>query len=121
MKKLIALCAALAALVPTAHSADCKPAPLGNATLYLRGGINNWAAQDEQAFEYRCNAYFLNVKATGTQEFKLADEDWSPALTFGGDAGNQPSRNGTGNIKREFRGEHTLRLAFAADLSLIHI
>lgn len=115
MKHLLALCAALAALVPTAHAANCKPAPLGNATLYLRGGLNNWAAQDEQAFEYRCNAYFLNLKAQGTQEFKLADEDWSPALTFGGDAGNQPSRTGTGNLRREFRGEHTLRLAFAAD------
>jgi cyclomaltodextrinase len=114
MNKVIALCAALFALAP-AHAADCKPAPLGHATLYLRGGLNNWSAPDEQAFEYRCNAYFLNLKASGTQEFKLADEDWSPALTFGGDGKGQPSRSATGNLKREFRGEHTLRLAFAAD------
>lgn len=115
MIKMTALFAALLSLAPATHAADCEPAPLGNATLYLRGGLNNWSAADEHAFEYRCNAYFLNVKATGTQEFKLADEDWSPALTFGGDAGGQPSRSVTGNIKREFHGEHTLRLAFAAD------
>lgn len=115
MTQLLALYAALTALVPAAQAATCKPAPLGDATLYLRGGINNWSAPDEHAFEYRCNAYFLNVKATGAQEFKLADEDWSPALTFGGDARGQPARSATGNLKREFRGEHTLRLAFAAD------
>jgi glycosidase len=115
MIKMTALCVALLALAPAIHAANCKPAPLGDATLYLRGGINNWSAPDEHAFEYRCNAYFLNLKASGRQEFKLADEDWSPALTFGGDAKGQPSRAGTGNLAREFRGEHTLRLAFAAD------
>ncbi|MDR7332326.1 glycoside hydrolase family 13 protein [Roseateles asaccharophilus] len=114
MNKFIALCAALLPLA-SAHAADCKPAPLGDATLYLRGGLNNWAAQDEQAFEYRCNAYFLNIRAQGTQEFKLADEDWSAALTFGGGTDDQPSRAGSGNIKRAFNGEHTLKLSFAAD------
>ena len=73
MIQMTALCVALLALAPAAHAAACKPAPLGDATLYLRGGINNWAAQDEQAFEYRCDAYYLNLKAKGTQEFKIAD------------------------------------------------
>ncbi|MFG6416934.1 glycoside hydrolase family 13 protein [Roseateles sp. DC23W] len=114
MLKTTALLAALLSLAP-AYAADCKPAPLGSATIYLRGGLNNWSAADEHAFEYRCDAYFLNLKATGAQEFKLADEDWSPALTFGGDADGQPTRTGTGNLKREFSGEHTLRLAFAPD------
>lgn len=115
MLKMTALLAALLSLAPAhAQAADCRPAPLGSATLYLRGGLNNWSAADEYAFEYRCNAYFLNVKATGAQEFKLADEDWSPALTFGS-ADGQPSRMGSGNLRREFDGEHTLRLAFAAD------
>jgi glycosidase len=115
MLKTFALCSALLSLVTTADAADCKPAPLGDATLYLRGSINNWAAQDEQAFEYRCDAYYLNLKAQGTQEFKLADEDWTPALTFGGDAGNNPARGAAGNLKRDFSGEHTLRLAIAGD------
>jgi hypothetical protein len=104
MLRTFALCAALLSIVPGAHAADCKPAPLGDATLYLRGGLNNWSAPDEHAFEYRCNAYFLNLKASGTQEFKLADEDWSPGLTFGGDGQGEPSRSATGNLKREFRG-----------------
>ncbi|MDR7267681.1 glycosidase [Pelomonas saccharophila] len=115
MFKTIALLAALVTLAPSAHSASCKPAPLGDATLYLRGGLNNWSAQDEQAFQYRCNAYYLNLAAKGTQEFKLADEDWTASLTFGGDAKGNPARGATGNLKREFKGQHTLRLAIAAD------
>ncbi|HEY0953543.1 MAG TPA: glycoside hydrolase family 13 protein [Roseateles sp.] len=111
---MTALLAALLSLASTAHAACTKP-PLGDATLYLRGVLNNWAAQDEQAFEYRCDAYFLNIRAQGTQEFKLADEDWSAALTFGGGTDGQPSRAGNGNIKRTFNGEHTLKLSFAAD------
>ncbi|KQW43398.1 MULTISPECIES: glycoside hydrolase family 13 protein [unclassified Roseateles] len=114
MFKMIALCSALLSLAP-ALAAPCKPAPLGDATLYLRGGLNNWAAQDEQAFEYRCTAYFLNLKAKGRQEFKLADEEWTPALTLGGDAKGDPARGGPGNIRRDFNGKHTLRLSFAAD------
>lgn len=118
MTRTRALCAALVALAwaaPAARAADCRPAPLGEATLYLRGALNNWAAQDEHAFEYRCDAYYLNLKAQGTQEFKLADEDWTPELTFGGDAQGRPARGAPGNLKRDFNGEHTLRLAIAAD------
>ncbi|MCY4744180.1 alpha-amylase family glycosyl hydrolase [Pelomonas sp. UHG3] len=115
MMKLLALCAALLSLASASHAADCKPAPLGDATLYLRGGVNNWAAADEYAFEYRCDAYFLNLKASGVQEFKLADEDWTDRLTFGGDGQGNPARGGAGNIRREFSGEHTLRLSIAAD------
>lgn len=115
MLKTLALCAALLLSGHAAHAADCKPAPLGDATLYLRGGLNNWAAQDEQAFEYRCNAYYLNVSAKGLQEFKLADEDWTAALTFGGDSHGNPARGASGNLKRTFTGEHTLRLALSAD------
>ena len=110
MLKTLALCAALLALAPATHAARCKPAPLGDATLYLRGGLNNWAAPDDQAFEYRCDAYYLNLKAQGAQEFKIADEDWTPARTFGADGQGQPALGATGNLKREFRGEHTLRL-----------
>ncbi|WP_457423210.1 glycoside hydrolase family 13 protein [Roseateles sp. P5_E7] len=114
MLKSIALCAALLSLASISNAACTKP-PLGDATLYLRGGLNNWATQDEQAFEYRCDAYYLNLSAKGRQEFKLADEDWTASLTIGGDAKGQPARGGPGNIKRDFSGEHTLRLSFAAD------
>ena len=112
MLKSLALSAALLCLAPVCQATPCKPAPLGDATLYLRGGLNNWAAQDAQAFEYRCDAYFLNLKAQGTQEFKLADEDWTPALTFGGNDKGEPARGAGGNLRRTFSGEHTLRLSF---------
>ncbi|MBI3349983.1 MAG: hypothetical protein HY020_22580 [Burkholderiales bacterium] len=117
MIKTIALLTALLSLAPAARAADCKPAPLGDATLYLRGGLNNWAAQDAQAFEYRCDAYYLNLKAQGTQEFKLADEDWTAALTFGFDNKGKLARGAAvvGNIKRDFSGEHSLRLSLTPD------
>lgn len=116
MSPISALTAALLALVPTLGvAAACKPAPFGDTTLYVRGGLNNWAAQDEQAFEYRCNAYFLNLTVQGVQEFKIADEDWTAATTFGGNDHGQPARGAPGNLKRSFSGSHTLRLSFAAD------
>lgn len=116
MSPISALSAALLALVPTLGvAAACKPAPFGDTTLYVRGGLNNWAAQDEQAFEYRCNAYFLNLTVQGVLEFKIADEDWTAATTFGGNDQGQPARGAPGNLKRSFSGSHTLRLSFAAD------
>ncbi|MFG6467014.1 glycoside hydrolase family 13 protein [Roseateles sp. BYS87W] len=115
MNKLLALCATVLMCLPDAQAAPCKPAPLGDAVLYLRGGLNNWAAQDEQAFEYRCDAYYLNLTAKGPQEFKIADEDWTPALTFGGGSNGQPARGANGNLQRQFSGAHTLRLSFTPE------
>ncbi|RTL34329.1 MAG: glycoside hydrolase family 13 protein [Burkholderiales bacterium] len=116
MSRISALSTALIALAPAlCMAAPCKPAPFGDTTLYVRGSLNNWAAQDEQAFEYRCDAYFLNLQVTGTQEFKIADEDWTAASTFGGNDQGQPALGAPGNLKRTFTGAHTLRLSFAAD------
>jgi glycosidase len=78
-------------------------APFGETTLFLRGSLNNWAALDEYAFRFSCDAYYLNLKAAGRHEFKIADAAWQPATTFG---------EGGGNYARAFDGEHTLRLAF---------
>lgn len=116
MIKSFALFAALLPFIPMSQAADCKPAPLGDATLYLRGGLNNWAAQDEYAFEYRCDAYYLSLKAQGLQEFKLGDEDWTPALTIGFDAKGEFARGNAvvGNARQDFNGDHTLRLSFDA-------
>ena len=49
------------------------PPPLGDTVLFLRGSMNNWAALDDYAFQYSCDAYYLNVKASGRHEFKIAD------------------------------------------------
>jgi glycosidase len=117
MFKSIALLAALISFAGMSHAADCSVPPLGDATLYLRGGLNNWAAQEEQAFQYRCDAYYLNVQLSGSQEFKIADEDWTPSLTIGANAAGQPVRGAAvvGNLTLKFNGAHTLKLTFGAE------
>ncbi len=86
-----------------------NPAPFGDTVLYLRGTPNNWAALDDWAFQYSCDAYYLNVKLRGRHEFKIADAAWASATSFG---------EGPGNFARSFDGqaggEHTLRLMFVA-------
>jgi cyclomaltodextrinase / maltogenic alpha-amylase / neopullulanase len=83
-------------------------APLGDTVLFLRGSLNNWAALDDYAFQYSCDAYYLNIKSTGRQTFKIADATWKDANTFGsGGIGA-----GAGEYVHVFEGEHTLRLAF---------
>ncbi len=81
--------------------------PLGATTLFLRGTPNNWAALDDYAFQYSCDAYYLNVRLKGRHEFKIADAAWSPASTITADG------MGQANFVRTFEGEHTLRLAWA--------
>ncbi len=88
-------------------------APLGATTLFLRGSPNNWAALDDYAFQYSCDAYYLNVKLQGRHEFKIADAGWKDASTFGQD-GAQIAL-GAGNIVHSFSGENTLRLAWAGN------
>jgi cyclomaltodextrinase len=81
--------------------------PLGATTLFLRGTPNNWAALDDYAFQYSCDAYYLNVKLTGRHEFRIADPSWKEASTVG------EGGIGGGNFVFNFNGEHTLRLAWA--------
>lgn len=82
-----------------------RPAPHGDTVLFLRGTMNNWAALDDYAFQYHCDAYYLNVRLQGRHEFKLADAGWKDATTFGVDKGNHA---------HVFSGEHTVRLSFDA-------
>ncbi len=78
-------------------------APLGDTVLFLRGTPNNWAALEDFAFQYSCDAYYLNLKLTGRHEFKVADAGWKAPSTFG---------DGSGNFSHSFDGEHTVRMAF---------
>ncbi|MCX7042248.1 MAG: hypothetical protein NT117_06110, partial [Gammaproteobacteria bacterium] len=107
------------------NNAKCEPVPAGEPTLYLRGSLNNWAALDEYAFTYSCDAYYINVNQIGHQEFKIADESWTPSFTYGGIGGggtlaaSKPMvlgrgtvPGGAGNLSFAFTGAHTLRLAF---------
>lgn len=79
-------------------------APLGDTTLFLRGTLNNWAALDGYAFQYSCDAYYLNLKASGRHEFKVADAGWRDGSTITQDGAN---------FVHVFEGEHTVRLAWA--------
>lgn len=90
---------------PELRIEDCPAdAPLGETVLYLRGTLNNWAALDDYALTYSCDAYYLNLKASGRHEFKFADAGWAEASTIA---------DGEGNFVHVFDGEHTLRLAWA--------
>jgi glycosidase len=86
--------------------------PLGATTLYLRGTMNNWGALDDYAFQFSCDAYYLNINVTGRHEFKIADAAWKDATNYGAGQGAY-LKEGGGAVTRAFDGEHTLRLAFA--------
>ncbi len=93
-------------------------APLGATTLFLRGTLNNWAALDDYAFQFSCDAYYLNVKASGQHEFKIADAGWKDASTIG--PGGIAGQN-SANFSARFDGEHTLRLAWAGGRPVLDI
>lgn len=98
---------------PTLHVENCpSDAPLGQTTLFLRGSMNNWAALDEYAFKYSCDAYYLNVKLPTRHEFRIADAAWQEAFSFGSSGSADLLAGGTGNLSHNFAGEHTIRLAF---------
>jgi cyclomaltodextrinase / maltogenic alpha-amylase / neopullulanase len=86
--------------------------PLGATTLFLRGTMNNWASLDDYAFQYSCDAYYLNVDLQGRHEFKIADAGWKDATSFGLGTGAY-LKEGGGNVEKAFTGAHTLRLAWA--------
>ena len=91
------------------------PAPLGDTQLFLRGTLNNWAAQDDFALQFSCDAYYLNLKATGRHEFRVADAGWKDGSSFG----STPDQKG--NFTHEFSGEHTVRVAIVAGRALLSI
>ena len=109
-----------------AAAPTCAPRPADPPLLYLRGSMNNWATLEDYAFEWSCDAWYLNVDLVGRHEFKVADERWSPQATFGGRGGgvdlstgqalvlgrDEPSGS-TGNVVHVFAGEATLRFALA--------
>ena len=96
----------------TIEACPADAPPLGGTTLFLRGTMNNWAALDDYAFQYSCDAYYLNVDLAGRHEFKIADAGWKDSSSFGAGTGAYLKLGG-GNVAHRFSGEHTLRLAWA--------
>lgn len=71
----------------------------GEATLYLRGGMNGWEAQDGYAFTYADNIYTMVARIEGSAdpiEFKIADADWNAPTSFGSMEGEQEITLGEG-------------------------
>jgi cyclomaltodextrinase / maltogenic alpha-amylase / neopullulanase len=117
---------------PTLNISSCDAPPLGDTTLYLRGNMNNWTALDDYAFQFSCDAYYLNVKLNGRLEFKIADAKMSDATTLGADGAadlgvdkpqvlSAADAGGRGNLNFAFAGEHTIRLAYAGNRPVITI
>ena len=120
---------------PTLSIDTCPPPPLGDTTLFLRGSMNNWTAQDSFAFTYSCDAYYLNTKLNGYHEFNIADAAWSSGNTLGSPAGGpatakfnealpiakSSSTIDVGNLTFEFGAEQTLRVAFAGGRPLLTV
>ncbi len=117
---------------PTLSISTCDLPPLGDRVIFLRGTMNNWASLDDYAFQFSCDAYYLNVKLTGRHDFKIGDAAWSDAATFGtpGGAAVTPQTDraesldagrGVGNLGFGFSGEQTLRLAFPGGRPMLTI
>jgi cyclomaltodextrinase len=103
---------------PFFRMSDCqsKP-PLGDTQLYLRGTMNNWAALDDYAFRWHCDAYLLNVDIKNRHDFKISDAAWGkPSIVAANSSGEAATeaQGGVSNFQRSFEGEHTLTLRFDA-------
>ncbi|MEP6504816.1 MAG: hypothetical protein ABJD97_15860, partial [Betaproteobacteria bacterium] len=71
-----ALATSFALIAPLALAADdaCRPPPLGERVLYLRGSFNDWRADDDKALRYVCDHYELLARIEGKHAFKVGDE-----------------------------------------------
>ena len=103
---------------PRLTMSDCASMPpLGDTQLYLRGTMNNWAALDDYAFRWHCDAYLLNVELTSRHDFKIGDAAWSKPSIVAANAQGEAAleaQGGQGNFTRAFSGAHTLSLRFDA-------
>ena len=79
-----------------------KPAQFGDTTIYLRGPMSAWGTMEQYAFQYSCDAYYLNVDLQGDQHFRIAD------------AGGVVPAGLPADLHRSFSGKHTVRLSFDA-------
>ena len=109
----------------------CGAPPFGDTRLYLRGAMSGWAAVDEYAMRWDCDAYVVTTELQGAQDFKIADADWSGASTFAGPRGSEaegaviptarPDQGGSDNLRYRFDGWSTLRLQFEDGRSVLTV
>ena len=125
-KQRITLNMSQSAKHPTLQISECVNAPIADEIIYLRGSMNTWTANEDYAFEFRCDAYYLNVKTTGKHEFRIGDAAWAAQNSFASptNVNNaiEPDKSfrvarvadnpSLGNLHFTFTGEHTVRLVF---------
>jgi len=109
----------------------CGAPPLGDTRLYLRGAMSGWAAVDEYAMRWDCDAYVVTAELQGAQDFKIADADWTNLSTFGAPRGSEPEgssiptaradEGGSDNLRFRFDGWSTLRLQFGDGRSVLTV
>ena len=98
----------------SANAAECIDNPYGTRDLYLRGGFNGWAANADYKFVYECNRFELVFTANGSNQFKIADTNYSTGTNFGRPSGGAqpilstptPMVSGGGNFTFTFGGTH---------------
>ena len=74
---------ALALCATSTFAADCRPDPLQDRDLYVRGTMDGWRAEDQAALHWDCDHWELIGELHGEQSFKIGDEDWSADADFG--------------------------------------
>jgi cyclomaltodextrinase / maltogenic alpha-amylase / neopullulanase len=123
-KQRITLDMSQSATHPTLQISSCESSPLADETIYLRGSMNTWTANEDYAFQFHCDAYYLNVNTSGRHEFRIGDVSWKDKNTFAaptnsGIEADKPFRiariadsANLVNLHFNFSGEHTLRLVF---------
>jgi len=85
--------------------------PFGERSLYLRGGFSGWRALPEYRLVYNCNRFELLMEVSGTNSFKVADENWSADADFGGGSAGSHLTSGE-PLPLQLRGSN---LSFAFD------
>ncbi len=111
---------------PSLSIESCPDAPFSEQ-LYLRGDFNSWSSSSDYAMTYYCDGYYANVDLNGTYSFKIADENWSTATSFGVMADSESALSyltenvlssdtnadgGTSNVSFDFNGRYTIKLSF---------
>lgn len=87
--------------------------------------MSGWAAVEEYALAWDCDAYAVTAELQGTQDFKIADAAWGNETTFAAPRGTEPSgaafavarpdAGGSDNIRYRFDGWSTIRLRPGVD------
>ena len=91
----------LAFAATQALAAGCRPDPLADRILYVRGTMDGWRADDQAALRWACDHWEIVGELHGEQSFKIGDEDWSPDADFGAAGGASPKAGDTVSLVRK--------------------